>query len=206
MAVHEGNGTVAPADDGAAVGTLTDPAKIRALGHPARLSIVEHLGETGAAATATELAEVVGLSPSATSYHLREMARYGLVEEAESRGDARERRWRVAGGGWQLEGDPSAPPERRAAEQTLLAAVLARADERTTRWFSRAHEEPAEWLDAVAISDTALVVTAAELSELTAAYRELLHPYLRRNRPDLPAGARVVRAHFRTIPSAERGD
>jgi DNA-binding transcriptional ArsR family regulator len=180
-------------------GTLTDPAMIRALSHPARLAIVEHLGSTGAAATATELAGVVGLSPSATSYHLRAMARLGLVEQAESRGDGRERMWRVVGGGWTLEA--SAAPERRTAERALLAAVLARSDERIKAWFSRVEEEPAEWSDEVAIFDSQLLVTDAEMAEINAAYQELLRPYLRRNRPDAPAGARVYSAQYRVVPS-----
>ena len=52
---------------------------MRAMAHPARLSIMDYFlsGETG---TATELAEVVGLSPSATSYHLRALGRAGFVE------------------------------------------------------------------------------------------------------------------------------
>jgi DNA-binding transcriptional ArsR family regulator len=200
MAAQQGMDAATSADE-PVVGTLTDPGMIRALSHPARLSIVEHLGSTGVAATATELAEVVGLSPSATSYHLRAMAKHGLVEEAESRGDGRERMWQVVGGGWQVEGDPRAGRERRAAEETLLAAVLARADERTSRWFARADEESPEWLDAVAIFDTTLLVTAAELAEITTTYREMLKPYLRRNRVDPPAGARLVTAHYRVVPS-----
>jgi DNA-binding transcriptional ArsR family regulator len=65
---------------------VTDPQVMRALAHPARIEIVEYLNDTGAAVTATQCAGRVGLSPSATSYHLRELAKYGLVEQAPSRG------------------------------------------------------------------------------------------------------------------------
>jgi DNA-binding transcriptional ArsR family regulator len=181
--------------------TLTDPAMIRALTHPTRLTIMERLGDTGASATATELAEVVGLSPSATSYHLRALASWGLVEEAEGRGDGRERRWRVIGRGLTLDADPGAGPDFREAARGLVAVILARADEQFTRWFAREADEPAEWADAVSVSNTRLLVTAAELAEINAAYRELLRPYLRRTRTDPPAGARVVSAHFRAVPS-----
>jgi DNA-binding transcriptional ArsR family regulator len=202
MAARESAGVASEADHQEYGMVITDPAMIRALSHPARLMIVEHLRDSDAPATATELAELVGLSPSATSYHLRAMAGHGLVEEAESRGDRRERRWRVVGGGgWQVEGGTKGDPEQRVAEEALLAVVLARADERITRWRSRIDSEPAEWSDAVAVFDTALLVTPAELAEIHAAYRELLQPYLRRNRPDPPADARVVSAHFRTVPS-----
>jgi DNA-binding transcriptional ArsR family regulator len=182
-------------------GSLTDPAMIRALSHPARLAIVEHLGSTGVAATATELAEVVGLSPSATSYHLRAMAKLGLIEEAEGRGDGRERMWRVVGGGWTLEGEQSAAPERRTAERALLAAILARSDERIKAWFARVEEEPGEWSDEVAIFDSQLLVTDAEMARINAAYQDLLQPYLRRTRTDAPPGARAYAAHYRVVPS-----
>jgi DNA-binding transcriptional ArsR family regulator len=201
MAAGQDNDVAKQATDRPTARTLTDPGMMRALSHPARLSIAQHLGATATAATATELAEVVGLSPSATSYHLRAMAKAGLIEEAPGRGDARERRWQIVGGGWQLEGDRSAGPERRAAEEALVATLLALANDRVTRWLARAHDEPPEWADAVTISDTALLVTAAELAEITEAYRELLRPYLGRNRPSPPPGARVVSAHFRTVPS-----
>src|SRR5579859_2346107 len=59
---------------------LTDPQMMRALAHQARIAIWLHLGLHGPA-TATECAEVAGLSPSACSYHLRTLARYGFVEE-----------------------------------------------------------------------------------------------------------------------------
>ncbi|WP_422772815.1 ArsR/SmtB family transcription factor [Plantactinospora sp. WMMC1484] len=82
---------------------ISDPQVMRALAHPARLGIMEHLSTTGAAVTATECAEIVGLSPSAVSYHLRELAKFGLVEQAPSRGDARERLWRSGVGSWGVE-------------------------------------------------------------------------------------------------------
>jgi hypothetical protein len=68
---------------------------MRALAHPARIAIWQHLGLEGPA-TATECAAVAGLSPSACSYHLRTLARYGFVEEDRSHAaDGRERPWRV---------------------------------------------------------------------------------------------------------------
>src|SRR5580704_1047189 len=59
---------------------LDNPRMMRALAHPARIAILQHLGLDGPA-TATECASVVGLSPSACSYHLRALARYGFIEE-----------------------------------------------------------------------------------------------------------------------------
>src|SRR3982751_427340 len=88
---------------------ISDPRVMRALAHPARIGIVEYLHNSGAVVTATECAGMVGLSPSATSYHLRELAKYGLVEQAPSRGDGRERVWRSTGTGLRIDADQQEP-------------------------------------------------------------------------------------------------
>ena len=74
---------------------ITDPRMMRALAHQARIAIWTHLGLHGPA-TATEVAGIAGLSPSACSYHLRTLARYGFVEEDRTvAADGRERPWRA---------------------------------------------------------------------------------------------------------------
>src|SRR3984957_17015156 len=76
--------------------SLTDPRVMRALAHPARIEIWSHVLLEGPA-TATECAAVAGLSPSACSYHLRTLAKYGFVEEDPGHSaDGRERPWRAA--------------------------------------------------------------------------------------------------------------
>src|SRR5512135_1184014 len=95
--------------DGQRTSTL-DAAVMRAMAHPARLALLENLRNTGPA-TATECAGVVGLSPSATSYHLRALARAGLVEAAPGRGDGRERWWRVSAGRYEVSGVADLAPE-----------------------------------------------------------------------------------------------
>ena len=74
---------------------IRDPRALRALAHPVRLAILERLQGEGPA-TATELGEVVGISPSAASYHLRSLARFGLVDDAGG-GTGRNRPWRSVG-------------------------------------------------------------------------------------------------------------
>jgi DNA-binding transcriptional ArsR family regulator len=181
--------------------TITEPRVMRALAHPARLAILEHLTGTGQPATATELAEVCGLSPSATSYHLRELAKHGLIEEAPSRGDARERVWRTAMTAYYVEAGTSPEPERTAAEEALLEVFLAREHERLRRWMERARGEPKEWQDAAMAHDSVVLVTAEELATLNAEVLRLAEPYLRRNRvTDPPPGARVVAVQYRAVP------
>jgi DNA-binding transcriptional ArsR family regulator len=178
--------------------TITDPQLMRALAHPARVAILEHLSSSDSVATATECAEVAGLSPSATSYHLRELAKHGLIAEAPSRGDGRERVWRSAITGFQIEPGHRAPPDTRAAEQELVDVVLARDDDRLRRWQERAPHEPPEWYDAVMVSNSVLLLTAEELTALNQAVLALCEPYKRRNREaNAPAGARIVAAQYR---------
>src|SRR5215813_734299 len=106
---------------------------MRAMAHPARLAIMEYLSD-GTVATATECAEVCGLSPSATSYHLRALAKAGLVEEAPSRGDGRERVWRAVHTSLRIDAE-SHSPETLSAARALMEMVLARDDQRVAKWM-----------------------------------------------------------------------
>ncbi|MGA3486729.1 ArsR/SmtB family transcription factor [Micromonosporaceae bacterium DT55] len=181
--------------------TITDPRVMRALAHPARVAILQHLGSLGAGASATECAEVAGLSPSATSYHLRALARFGLVEEAPGRGDARERLWRTVNPALSVQAGPEAGPEARAAEEILVEAHLTRGLEQVRAWMARSGQEPAEWHEAALLSDSVLLLTAEELAALNGAVNELLEPYRRRNRGGVaPAGSRAVAVQYRAIP------
>ena len=74
--------------------TITDPRTLRALAHPARQRVLLELF-SGEILTASEAARLCGLSPSAMSYHLRALERFGIVERDAS-SDGRERPWRAA--------------------------------------------------------------------------------------------------------------
>jgi DNA-binding transcriptional ArsR family regulator len=73
---------------------VTDVRALRALAHPLRNRLLGHLRVNGPA-TASRLGRVVGESSGSTSYHLRQLAAYGFVEEVEGQGSARERWWRA---------------------------------------------------------------------------------------------------------------
>jgi DNA-binding transcriptional ArsR family regulator len=179
---------------------VSDPRTMRALAHPARIEIVDYLTSSGASVTATECAELVGLSPSATSYHLRELAKYGLVEQAPSRGDGRERLWRSPGTGLRIAGE-SADPRAREAERALVDAYLTRDFQRIRDWAAREHDASPEWREAATLMSTQLLVTAAELAELNEQVAALLEPFKRRARQDgPPAGSRAVRVHYSAFP------
>ena len=67
----------------------------------------------GGAMTATELGERIGETPTTCSFHLRQLAKYGFVEEAGG-GQGRSRPWRMTGIGW------SFSPGRRSGRGTRL--------------------------------------------------------------------------------------
>ncbi len=76
--------------------TISDARAIRALAHEARQQVIQVLYVDRRPRTATELAQLTGLTPSAMSYHLRALEKWGVVERA-SDDDGRNRPWRAAG-------------------------------------------------------------------------------------------------------------
>ncbi len=75
--------------------THHDSTALKALTHPLRVQILAVLREE-TRATATTLAARLSETSGATSYHLRQLARRGLIEEVPAEG--RERWWRLATG------------------------------------------------------------------------------------------------------------
>ena len=179
---------------------ISDPQVMRALAHPARVEIVEYLNNTGEAVTATECARLVGLSPSATSYHLRELARYGLVEQAPSRGDGRERVWRSTSSGLRIDADlekPGAADATRALVDLFLARDLAKVRE----WVARLPGETEDWQESASLVSHELLLTADELAALNTEVQALVERYKRRERQhDAPPGARRVQYNYMAFP------
>jgi DNA-binding transcriptional ArsR family regulator len=182
---------------------INDPAVMRALAHPARLELLEYLTETPEGATATECAGVIGLSPSATSYHLRALAKVGMIKEGAGRGDGRERVWRTSHRTYSIGSDLDATPDEMAAERAMVEAFLARQNEKIRRFLARAHDESPEWFETLMVSDQTLALTADELVALVAKIDELTDPLKRRNRQNPPPGSRPVSLQIRAVPFDE---
>jgi DNA-binding transcriptional ArsR family regulator len=181
---------------------LTDPRDIRALAHPARLAVIDEL-YAGRELTATECAEIAGLSPSAMSYHLRSLEKAGIVERAESTGDGRERPWRAAGSYLQVDSTSGGTGELAAAA-ALNQTVLGRTVEQFEAYMARRKDEPIEWLDAVEASYGQLWLTADEAKELGERFLQLGEKFRgRRSADDRPEGARRNRLAFILFPVDE---
>ncbi|WEG08285.1 helix-turn-helix domain-containing protein [Microbacterium horticulturae] len=84
---------------------VNDLAQMRALVHPARWTVLQALYD-GDPLTATQAAELTGLTPSAMSYHLKQLAKMGLIERAPKTDDGRERPWVARGGGLRMSAQP----------------------------------------------------------------------------------------------------
>ena len=156
---------------------LTDPRALRAVAHPTRLKLLGELRRVGPL-TATQAGERIGVSPAGCSFHLRLLAKYGLVEEAGG-GRGRARPWRATAMGheWASRG-PSGEPDE--ASDMLTRVVVERWFEESLRWVERRAEETEEWAEAAVLDDRLLYLTAAELEDLNRRIAELLEPYARR--------------------------
>ena len=174
---------------------------MRALAHPARIAILQSLAFDGPA-TATECAQVAGLSPSACSYHLRALARYGLVEEdLASAPDARYRPWRARVIAMSIKDEPGQPAAVRAAGLLLKESLLANFDELRAQYLDRESRYPADWRSVAGYNQDVLHVTAAELESLRGQIQDLLDSYRRLDRATRPPGAQRVHVLLDLVPS-----
>ena len=170
---------------------VRDPRALRALAHPIRIRLLGLLRREGPL-TATEAGRRIDESSGSASYHLRQLARFGLVEDAAG-GHGRERPWRATAlyTSWP---DVADTPDLAEASEVFTRFVLRRYVERLEQWLSRRPDEPTEWQEAAAFGDSLLYLTVDELAVLRDALRRLAQPYEERiSRPEArPAGARPV--------------
>jgi DNA-binding transcriptional ArsR family regulator len=144
-----------------------DTDALKALTHPLRIQLLGLLRQDGPA-TASELAARTGESSASTSYHLRVLAKYAFIAEAEHR-DGRERRWRARHTvtSWSNEAMESSEAGRafvslaRRRQLAHLETSLARheADMAAGRFGQ-------EWVEPSGISDLMPRLTAESLAEL----------------------------------------
>jgi DNA-binding transcriptional ArsR family regulator len=171
---------------------LRDPSALRALAHPRRIALLGLLRREGPLTATQAAARLPGESSGSCSYHLRQLAKHGLVEEAPGR-TGRQRPWQATAlyTSWP---DVAATPELAAAASEFELFVSELQFKALARWILARRSEPIEWQEAWAFGDSLLYVTAAELAELRDDLQQLGERYLARvTRPELrPEGARPV--------------
>ncbi|MFY1687903.1 ArsR/SmtB family transcription factor [Plantactinospora sp. WMMB782] len=177
---------------------------LRGLAHPLRVRMLNALREHGPA-TATLLAERLGQSTGATSYHLRQLAQYGFVVEEPERGAGRERWWRAVHRNTRL--DREVGRDAQPEVETYLRAVAALYAERVDRWLNELPRLPEEWSGVSTLSNWQLRLTPAEAREFSAGLHELIGRY-RRDEPGVaaPADAEPFVVQAQLMPFVRTGD
>jgi DNA-binding transcriptional ArsR family regulator len=155
---------------------ITDVRTMRALAHPVRIALIEAL-ILGGAMTATEAGERIGETPTTCSFHLRQLARYGLVEEAGG-GKGRARPWRVTSIGYSLSSVHD-DPEAEIASNALLRLWRERTLGRYQTWLETKATYPRRWREAASDGEYLLYLTAGELDRLNKELTDLLLPRYR---------------------------
>jgi DNA-binding transcriptional ArsR family regulator len=153
--------------------TITPTAAgLRALSHPTRLKMLMLLRLEGPA-TATGLAAQLKLNTGATSYHLRQLAEHGFIEEDAERGDARDRWWRAAHQGTRA-GLRFGTAEEAESAESYLQSVAMMYTEALMQAVAEHRYLPKPWQDASTTSDWHLRLTPDRAEQLTDALAALI--------------------------------
>jgi DNA-binding transcriptional ArsR family regulator len=181
---------------------LSDSRAIRALAHPLRLDLLEVLAKAGGPTTAAACGRILGVSQANCSFHLRQLAKYGFVEDAGPGDDRRERLWQVVTTHVAVD---SALADPVVAEHFNKVAVRREFD-RVLEYMGRVKDEDAQWREAAGGSARTILLTVEEVAEIQARWRELLAPYAERtlrNRFQPHEGERHVRLFMSASPAPE---
>jgi hypothetical protein len=180
---------------------LRDPKTMRALAHPLRLTLFELVMREGTL-TSTEASALTGESTGSCSFHLRQLAKYGFLEEAEG-GKGRERPWRAAGISldWSNVQDDAATA---AAAEALSDLMLDRRLHDLFAYRRGRVNETREWREAALSMGNLLYLRPDELRALSEQIIALLLPYGERTEDPAarPPGARAVQLFAYGFPLA----
>ncbi|MFE1953264.1 helix-turn-helix domain-containing protein [Streptomyces sp. NPDC059524] len=176
---------------------ITELARLKAFINPLRMQLYRLLYVAGSA-TASQLAEQVGETPSLVSYHLRKLAEHGFVVEASGQsGDGRERWWNVVseeGLGFRTS-DFVDTPEGAAVAGAVTRGIF---DTRIAQYRTYLDERAAwgkEWTDAAFSSEWLVDLTAAEVAEMSDEFEALARSWRERSKTARAAGDTEGREH-----------
>ncbi|HEV2895575.1 MAG TPA: winged helix-turn-helix domain-containing protein, partial [Actinomycetota bacterium] len=181
---------------------VTDGAVLAALAHPLRVALLYQLNALGSR-TASQCAQALGETPANCSYHLRQLAKAGLVAR-DAAGTGRERPWRSVYTGLSLRPavDDADPEVVTAARATRAALANAEIEEhaRLARQYLRLEPRAAKaWRDVAGVNSYSLRLTAEELAGLEAALDAAIRPYIGLTRADPPEDAQPVHLDFKAF-------
>jgi DNA-binding transcriptional ArsR family regulator len=179
---------------------ITDPQAIRALAHPVRLDLLETLA-AGGPATAAECGRALGVSQASCSFHLRQLARYGFVDDAGPGEDRRERRYRLRATPTTVQAAAGSDAVRRQLERL----VIEREAKAAIDYLPQRASENRPWRAATGGIASVIIVDAREAADLKRAWRELLEPYIARSASAPQPGQRAVRYFMTATPMTSDG-
>ncbi|MEU4061258.1 helix-turn-helix domain-containing protein [Streptomyces wedmorensis] len=180
-----------------------DPRSLRGLAHPLRIQLLRALRRHGPA-TASQLAELLGESSGATSYHLRQLAAHGFVEDDPTRGKGRERWWKAGHQGTSVDESlyKNPDPEVQGALDIYAHEIATIHTQELGTYIGTRHDWDESWLGAADMSDFTLRLPADKLRELDEKLHALIDSYRDTADPDAP-GAELVRIHLHAFPQRE---
>jgi DNA-binding transcriptional ArsR family regulator len=181
---------------------ISDSEVLAALAHPLRVALLYQLNALGSR-TASQCAAALGKTPANCSYHLRQLAKAGLVTREET-SNGRERPWRSVYTGLSMhpavdDPDPEVVTAARATRSALANAEI-QEHARLARQYLRLEPRAAKpWRDAAGVNSYSLRLTAAELAELVRALDAAIRPFIGLTRDDPPEGAEPVHLDFKAF-------
>jgi DNA-binding transcriptional ArsR family regulator len=178
-----------------------DSHSLRGLAHPVRIRLLGMLRIDGPS-TATKLGERLGLSSAATSYHLRQLAAYGFIADAEDLSAGRERWWRAAHRVTSFDLTPSSDPESAAEGEAYLHSVVEISAGNVNRYLEERPTLPKEWQGAGTLSDETVLLTAQQADDLARAMWALVDGLPKAPDAEVPEGARRVNVQLQVYPRA----
>jgi Helix-turn-helix domain len=186
---------------GRTVTRLGDAKALRAYAHPVRMKLIVALRTRGAL-TATQAGRLLGESSGTCSFHLRQLAKYGLVEETGA-GSGREKPWRATTTSTDWD-DVQQDPEAAAAAGLLTEVLAEWYFTQLMQYLEVRQRESEEWQRAAMIGDRFLWVTADELTGMQRDINAVTDKYFERLvKPELrPPGARLVTVMNFGFPTA----
>ena len=152
---------------------VEDSASLRAIAHPLRLELLGRLRAHGPA-TASALGRALGESSGSTSYHLRQLERFGFIEPDPKQPSRREKVWRAAHESTDFRMWNGAGPGEQAAIDTIVAVQVEHLMDGVRRRQRSAATTGKEWNDAHASSDMQLRITAEGMRRLKRQINELV--------------------------------
>lgn len=186
-----------------------DASSLKALAHPIRTQMLRIL-ELGRPVSVTSLAEQLGETTGATSYHLRQLARHGFVEQCPNGGPLpdgaaapatgrRQRWWQIAVDDIHLSGfDFLADPTTRSAAQFVISDAQADRSRRAAYWHTSATEWSRQWQRASSDADRRLLLDPLQTRALADELKALLTRYAEL---EPGPGARSVDVQYAVFPS-----